>query len=107
MKTLRKFDQGLPPSAREAGRRSYVRVGAFAFSVLGMALTVAANAQTGTGYGLGANGAPAAGDYLTAGNGFASAIGPILTTLLPLLLGMLAVWQGPRIVKTLVKKFSS
>ena len=84
-----------------------------AFALFGLLLlgasTVPASAQTGTTtvtYGLGQNGAPAATDYYNAANGFSSAIGPILTAILPVLLLMLAIWQGPRIIKALVMRFS-
>jgi hypothetical protein len=81
---------------------------AFGALLLLGALTVPASAQSGTTvtYGLGQNGAPAATDYYNAANGFSSSIGPILTAILPVLLLMLAIWNGPRIIKGLVTKFS-
>jgi len=73
----------------------------------GLASVVAAHAQTTGGTStLGADGGPTGADYLSAGSGFANNIGPILKSVLPLMLGMLAVWQGPRIIKGLVQRFS-
>lgn len=88
--------------SRKAGK-----VGVYALAlVLALSFSVVAAHADGAGYALGTDGGPVSSDYLAAGSGFANNLGPILKACLPLLLGMLAVWQGPRIIKSLVQRFS-
>lgn len=109
MQLVKTVDKGFIASAKETLRQNSRKLGlyALAFCVTVIFSTLAAHAQAAPAYGLGTDGGPVGTDYLSAGSGFASNLGPILKSTLPLMLGMLAVWQGPRIIKSLVKRFSS
>ena len=94
-------------NARANVRKAFLYCAAFALVAMAGLSPIGAHAQTTTvTYGLGQDGAPAAADYAAAAAGFSSSIGPILQATLPLLLLMLAIWQGPRLVKSLVMRFS-
>ena len=90
-----------------ASRSVKVKSAAYALIGAGVALLpMAANAQTsGAGgsqtYGLGQAGSPASSDYFNAAQGFNSSLAPLLTAILPVLVVILAIWQGPKLLKRL------
>lgn len=60
-------------------------------------------AQTGgQTYGLGQGGSPSGTDYTGAAMGFNTSLSPLLTAILPTLVVILAIFQGPRVLKKLV-----
>lgn len=97
-------------SAAGAKARSFApKLALFALALLAFVLVAAhpAMAQTTSGaYGLGQNGAPAASDFTSATQGFSASISPMLTAILPYLIGILAVWKLPWLLKKLVSGFT-
>jgi hypothetical protein len=76
-----------------------------ALIVSAMALAPIAARADGTTqtYAPGQFGGPAAADWFTAAQGFGSTIAPQITTLIPVMVVLLAIFMGPRILKKLVK----
>lgn len=98
-------------SAVGAKSRSFApKLALFALALLAFVLMAAhpAMAQTtgSSAYGLGQNGAPAAADFTNATQGFSASISPMLTAILPYLIGILAVWKLPWLLKKLVSGFT-
>ena len=97
--------------AAQAVSRTRKALTTSAFVAGGLLVTAASFAQStapsGTSpggtqtYALGQAGSPAATDYFGAAQGVNASLAPLLTAILPVLVVILAIWQGPKLLKRL------
>lgn len=78
------------------------RVATVGFVAAASVLPALAQTNSQQTYGLGQGGSPAATDYTGAAMGFNTSLSPLLTAILPTLVVILAIFQGPRVLKKLV-----
>lgn len=70
---------------------------------LGMLVTGGAAHATDPCNGIGVG--PGCVDYVTSGNAFKDGLTPILTSVLPLCVAMMAIWIGPRVFRSMLHGF--